>query len=95
MIEIKVVKKIMVEEKIMVHLQYGLQGRIAAEFVQIASSFTSGINLIKNGRSVDSKSIMGVMSLAIRKGEDVTIIIDGKDEQKAIGVLGDFLLREN
>lgn len=85
----------MVEGKILVHLQYGLQGRIAAKFVQLASSFNSGINLIKNGRSVDAKSIMGVMSLEVRKGEEVTIITDGKDEQKAIAVLGDFLLREN
>jgi phosphotransferase system HPr (HPr) family protein len=85
----------MVEEKIVVHLQYGLQARKATEFVQKASSFVSEINLIKEEKSVDAKSIMGVMSLAIRKGDDLAIIIDGTDEQKAISVLGDFLLSEN
>jgi phosphotransferase system HPr (HPr) family protein len=85
----------MVQEKIVVHLQYGLQARNATEFVQKASSFVSEISLIKDEKSVDAKSIMGVMSLAIRKGEEVAIIADGKEEQKALTVLRDFLLREN
>lgn len=85
----------MVKEKFVIHFQYGLQGRIASEFVQKTSSFVSEILLIKDEKSVEAKSIMGVMSLAIRKGEEVTIITNGKDEQKAIAVLGDFFLREN
>jgi phosphotransferase system HPr (HPr) family protein len=52
-----------------------------------ASSFASEISLIKDEKSVDAKSIMGVMSLAIRNGEEVAIISDGNDEQKAISVL--------
>jgi phosphotransferase system HPr (HPr) family protein len=87
--------KIMVEEKIKIHLQYGLQARKATEFVQKTSGFSSEIILIKNEISVDAKSIMGVMSLAVKNGEEVTIIIEGSDEQKAITVIKDFLLREN
>jgi phosphotransferase system HPr (HPr) family protein len=85
----------MAVEKIVVHLQDGIQARKATEFVQIASSFVSEISLIKDEKSVDAKSIMGVMSLAIRKGEEVAIITNGNDEQKAVVVLGDFLLSEN
>ena len=79
------------EEKIVVYLPNGLQARIATEFVHKAAAFSSGIKVVKNGRAVDCKSIMGVMSLAIREGEAITIIANGRDEQAAIVALGDFL----
>jgi phosphotransferase system HPr (HPr) family protein len=82
---------LMIEEKIVVRIQNGLQARIATEFVQKSSFFNSEINLIKNGRSVVAKSIMGVMSLAIREGEEITIIANGSDEQAAIVALRDSL----
>jgi len=80
-----------IEEKIVVRLQNGLQARLATEFVHKAAAFSSEINVVKNGRSLDCKSIMGVMSLAIREGEAITIIANGRDEQAAIVALGDFL----
>lgn len=85
----------MVEEKIMVHFPFGLQEKKATEFVQKATAFCSEIILIKNEKSVDAKSIMGVMSLEVKKGEEVTITTDGNDEQEAIAVIRDFLLVEN
>jgi catabolite repression HPr-like protein len=81
----------MVEKRIVVQLQHGLQARRATEFVQRASSFNSEINIIKNGKSVNGKSIMGVMATAIRKGEELTIISNGRDEQEAILTLEEFL----
>jgi phosphotransferase system HPr (HPr) family protein len=82
----------MVEGKIVVHLQCGLQAKGATEFVKKASTFTSEVNIIKEGRVVAGKSIMGVMCLAIRNGDEVILNIDGNDEHKAIKILGDFLL---
>ncbi|WP_342047901.1 HPr family phosphocarrier protein [Bacillus sp. OTU530] len=81
----------MIEEKIVVCLPNGLQARIATEFVHKAAAFSSEIKVVKNERPVDCKSIMGVMALAIREGETVTIIANGRDEQAAIVALGDFL----
>lgn len=81
----------MVEKNSVVCLQHGLQARIATEFVQKASSFNSRINIMKNGKSVAGKSIMGVMALAIKKGEQITLSVHGSDEQEAITVLEDFL----
>lgn len=81
----------MIEKRIVVCLQYGLQARIATEFVQKASTFSSGINIIKNGKSVAGKSIMGVMVLAIRKGDEITLMAHGSDEKKAIEALEGFL----
>ncbi|MBM7651954.1 phosphotransferase system HPr (HPr) family protein [Neobacillus cucumis] len=79
------------EKRVVIHLQSGLQARYATEFVKIASSFNCDINLIKNERSVAAKSIMGVMSLAVRKGEEVILITEGNDEQNAIETLASFL----
>jgi phosphotransferase system HPr-like phosphotransfer protein len=45
------------------------------------------------GRLVAPKSIRGVMCLAIRKEEEITLIADGMDEQVALGVLEEFLSR--
>lgn len=47
--------------------------------------------MVKNGREIDSKSIMGVMALAIGKGEEIKLIADGNDELKAIEALEGLL----
>jgi phosphotransferase system HPr (HPr) family protein len=78
-------------KKFLVQLNNGLLAKVATEFVRIASLFNADINILKEGRLVVGKSIMGVMCLAIRKGQVVTLIADGIDEQKAIEVLGEFL----
>ena len=81
----------MIEKKIVIRLQHGLQARIATEFVRKVSSFSSEIDIIKNGRKVVGKSIMGVMALAIREGEEVILIANGSDEQEASATLEGFL----
>lgn len=81
----------MAEKKIVVHLQYGLQARIATKFVEKASAFSSEINIVKNGKIVNGKGIMGLMATVIRKGEELTIIANGRDEQEAIVTLEGFL----
>lgn len=82
----------MIQKTIIVQLQHGLQARIATEFVKKAASFSSEISLIKNGRAVAGKSIMGIMALAIRKGEEIILSANGNDEQQAVVALEKFLL---
>jgi catabolite repression HPr-like protein len=84
----------MIRKKIVVGLNNGLQAQVASEFVRKASSFNSDINILKDGRIIAGKSIMGVMCLAIRKGEEITLIADGMDENKAIEDLETYLLSE-
>ncbi|HWO97769.1 MAG TPA: HPr family phosphocarrier protein [Bacillus sp. (in: firmicutes)] len=81
----------MKEKKLVVRLQHGLQARAATDFVQKASSFNSDVTIIKNERKAAAKSIMGVMAMAIRKGEEITLIANGTDEQKAVASLEEFL----
>jgi catabolite repression HPr-like protein len=84
----------MIRKKIVVGLNNGLQAQVASEFVRKASSFNSDINILKEGRLIAGKSIMGVMCLAIRRGEEITLIADGIDENKAIEDLETYLLSE-
>ena len=81
----------MMEKRVVIRLQHGLQARCANQFVQKSSSFNSEISIIKNGRMVAGKGIMGVMALAIRKGEEITLLANGSDEQEAIATLESFL----
>ncbi|MFJ5672255.1 HPr family phosphocarrier protein [Bacillus safensis] len=85
----------MVEKTVTIQLKTGLQARPAALFVQEANRFGADIFLEKDGKKVNAKSIMGLMSLAISSGVTVTLMADGADEQKAIEALTNFINQEN
>lgn len=81
----------MVEKSVTIELESGLQARPAAQFVQEANRFQSHIILEKDGKQVNAKSIMGIMSLAITKGETVKLIIEGDDANSAMSHLVTFI----
>ncbi|CCI81695.1 phosphocarrier protein HPr [Lactobacillus hominis] len=72
----------------------GIHARPATLLVQTASKFNSDINLEYNGKSVNLKSIMGVMSLGVGQGADVTITADGDDAKEAIDAIADTMKKE-
>jgi catabolite repression HPr-like protein len=84
----------MLERQVEVKLKTGLQARPAARFVQEANRFASDVFLEKDGKKVNGKSIMGLMSLAISSGTTITIMTDGRDEQEAMDVLTAYVSRE-
>lgn len=84
----------MAEKKVTVQLKTGLQARPAALFVQTANSFSSDIFLEYEGRKINAKSIMGIMSMAIASGKTVTVIAEGSDEERAVEELSKFLEKE-
>ncbi len=61
----------------------GLHARAAARFVTTASSFSSHVDVAKNGQHVNGKSIMGVMMLAASRGTELIIMTQGEDEVEA------------
>lgn len=65
----------------------GLHARAAARFVQLAGRFTSQIRVTRGARTVDGKSILGLMLLAAAKGTEIDIAVDGEDEQAALDAL--------
>ncbi|EEQ26058.1 phosphocarrier protein HPr [Lactobacillus gasseri] len=72
----------------------GIHARPATLLVQATSKFNSDINLEYNGKSVNLKSIMGVMSLGVGQGADVTITADGDDAKEAIEAIADTMKKE-
>ena len=62
----------------------GLHARPATFFIQKANSFKSSIWVEKEDRRVNAKSLLGVLSLGIDKGMNITIIADGQDENEAV-----------
>ncbi|MCM3639353.1 MULTISPECIES: HPr family phosphocarrier protein [Bacillales] len=85
----------MAEKLVEVKMKTGLQARQAALFVQEANRFTSDVFLKRDERQVNAKSIMGVMSLAIARGAEVTLIAEGVDEEQAIETLTALVEKEN
>lgn len=85
----------MVEKQVIVKLKTGLQARPAAMFVQEANRFSSEIFLEKDGKKVNAKSIMGLMSLAIGVGSTINLIVEGKDEEAALSALSDYIQKES
>lgn len=85
----------LIEKNVKITLESGLQARPAAQFVQEANKFSADLFLEKEGKRINAKSIMGLMTLALGKGESVTIIADGIDEEVAMNELVDFIASSN
>ncbi|NGP46621.1 phosphocarrier protein HPr [Bacillaceae bacterium SIJ1] len=74
----------MIEKAFNITNETGLHARPATQLVNKAGQFQADINLSYKDKSVNLKSIMGVMSLGVPKGASVTISIDGRDEEEAM-----------
>ena len=72
----------------------GLHARASAKLTQLAGRYQSDVQMSRNGRKVNAKSIMGVMMLAAGKGSKVVIEIEGPDESDAmdaiVTLIGDY-----
>ena len=69
----------------------GLHARPATFFIQKANSFKSSIWVECGDRRANAKSLLGVLSLAIVKGTDITLIADGSDENAALDALAELI----
>ncbi len=69
----------------------GLHARPATFFIQKANSFKSSIWVECGDRRANAKSLLGVLSLAIVKGTEITLIADGSDEFEALEALSELV----
>ena len=74
----------MIKEKITLQNETGLHARPAGELAKLASAFKSNINLNVDGKTVNAKSILGIMSLGIKANTEIEIECDGEDENTAM-----------
>lgn len=69
----------------------GLHARAAAKLVTCTSRFASQIQIAKDGRRVNGKSIMGVMMLAASQGSRIRVEVDGDDETAAMAAIEELI----
>lgn len=74
-------------KEIVVQNQVGLHARPATFFIQKANEYKSSIWIEKDERKVNAKSLLGVLSLGITKGLNITIEAEGPDEEEAVNDL--------
>lgn len=83
----------MVSEKVTIVNTVGLHARPAAEFVKLATSFSSDITLCRHGSDdkVNAKSMILVLSQGFTHGTELVIAASGEDEETALRALVDFI----
>jgi phosphocarrier protein HPr len=77
----------MMSRQCVIRNRLGLHARAAAKFVHTATRYSSKILIGRDGKTMDGKSIMGILLLAAAAGSTVTITADGVDEGDAIDAL--------
>ena len=65
----------------------GLHARASAKLTQLAAKYQCDVAMVRNGRRVNAKSIMGVMMLAAGKGSKVVIDTEGEQDQAALDAI--------
>jgi len=81
----------MKSKTIQIKLENGLEARPVALLVQEASKYESRIYIFSGDKKVNAKSIMGMMSLGLATGEQLTVTTEGTDEDEALCGLEKFL----
>lgn len=79
------------EKQIVLNTTNGLHASLASKLVQMSSRYDALVRLVYNDQVVDAKSILGLMSLAIPKGDNVEVHVVGPDAEKALKEITNLL----
>ena len=79
---------------VMIQNNEGLHARPATFFIQKANEFRSSIWVEVEDRKINAKSLLGVMSMGITTGTEISLIADGVDEEAAVKALAALLLKD-
>lgn len=69
----------------------GLHARAAAKFVSMSERFSAEVEVLKDGQSVSSRSIMGLMMLGAGPGTLLELVAEGWDAKEAIDALAELV----
>ena len=81
----------MIKKEVEIRLENGLEARPIALLVQVASQYESSIYIESDGKRVNAKSIMGMMTLVLSAGDKIVVSADGKDEEEALKGVESYL----
>ena len=70
--------------------ELGIHARPAGLLVKEAKNFSSNITLECNGKKGSAKGLMGVMGMAVKQGQEVTVTVEGDDEAAAVAAMKAF-----
>lgn len=83
----------MLSKNVIIANEKGLHARPATTFIQTANSFRSSLWVEIGDRRANAKSLLGILSLGVSKGDEVTLIADGVDEEAALNSLAETILK--
>lgn len=81
----------MMKQEITIQIPEGLEARPVALLVQVASQYGSEIYVESDNKKVNAKSIMGMMTLGLDAGEEITLSANGEDEEAAMSSIEQYL----
>ena len=81
----------MIKKPITIQIADGLEARPTALLVQVASQHESSVYIKSEGKKVNAKSIMGMMTLGLTAGEQVVVTAEGTDEENAVDGIAKYL----
>ena len=81
----------MISKTIAINIPKGLEARPVAVLVQVASQHESSIYIESENKRINAKSIMGMMTLRLCEGEEVTVSAEGSDELQAVNAIEKYL----
>ena len=84
----------MYSETTILKCESGLHNKQATYFIQKANDFSSSIWIESNERKMNAKSLLGVLSMAIVTGSEVTLSAEGPDEEEAVKTLSAMLEKD-
>jgi len=81
----------MINKKVTVNLPADAEARPVAVLVQIASKYESKIFIVSQGKRINAKSIMGMMSLGFVNGDEWVVEAEGEDAASAVEEMANYI----
>ena len=81
----------MIKKPVTIKKNMAMEDRPVAHLVQEASQYASQVYIEMEDKKINAKSIMGMMSLSLQEGEDITVVAEEKDEKDAVAGVEGFL----
>lgn len=81
----------MIEKAVTVINETGLHARPAAALVQFVKNIPGDVEIVKDGKVANAKSIFNVMSLGISKDTEIVVRVSGEDEEENVEKVVEFI----
>ena len=82
----------MIRQAVTIQAEEGIGARVTAKIVQIANEFNSRVFIEVGTKTINAKSIMGMMSLQLSTGDNLTVVAEGTDETEAVEKMKELLV---